>query len=172
MFTQYCFLSFVLTCDLFLQNVVTIHYCNHPPMKKVAKQGVKKEMITVEVKKEIMERHERGVHVAQLSKFYNKCSSTLCTILKMQEDMKALDSAKGVTKVMQQWPRVLEDVEKLLLLWMKGKQLVGDTVTETIICQKVKALFDDLVSKMLGSWSDKDSFKVMDGWRTLKKTPD
>ena len=28
---QYCFLSFVLMCNLFLQSVVTIHYCNHAP---------------------------------------------------------------------------------------------------------------------------------------------
>ena len=84
--------------------------------------------------------------MAQLSRFYNKCSSTLCTILKMKEEMKTLDSAKRVMKVTKQQPRVLEDVEKLLLLWINEKQLAGDTLTETIICQKVKALFDDLVS--------------------------
>ena len=116
-------------------------------MKKVAKQGVKK-MITVGVKKEIIERHERGVQVAELSKFYNKSSSKICTILKMKEEIRALDSAKGVRKVMKQQPCVLGDVEKLLLIWINEKQLAGDTVTETIICQKAKALFDNLISKM------------------------
>lgn len=54
-----------------------------PMKKKVEKEGgKKKEMITVEVKKEIIEKHKHGVRVADIARFYKKSTSTICTILK------------------------------------------------------------------------------------------
>ena len=44
--------------------------------KKVEnKGGKKKEMIMVEVKKEIMEKYERGMQVAKIARFYKKSTS-------------------------------------------------------------------------------------------------
>jgi hypothetical protein len=43
---------------------------------------------------------------------------------------KGADVAKAVTRVSKQRPRILEDVEKLLLVWINEKQPAGDTVTE------------------------------------------
>ena len=43
--------------------------------KKVEKKGSKKEMITVQVKKEIMEKYERGMRVAEIAGFYNSTSA-------------------------------------------------------------------------------------------------
>jgi hypothetical protein len=56
--------------------------------------------------------------VADIARFYNKSTSTICTLLKKKEEIKALDAAKGVTRVSKQRPRVLEDLEKLLLVWI------------------------------------------------------
>ena len=53
-----------------------------PMKKKVEKEGSKKKMITVEVKKEIIEKHERSMRVADIARFYNKSMSTICTVLK------------------------------------------------------------------------------------------
>ena len=47
-----------------------------PMQKKVEKKGSKKEMITLEVKKEIMEKYERGMQVAEIARFYKKSMST------------------------------------------------------------------------------------------------
>nr|XP_020452715.1 tigger transposable element-derived protein 1 [Monopterus albus] len=135
--------------------------------KKVEKDGgkKKKEMITVEVKKEIIQKHERGMRVADIARFYNKSTSTICTILKKKEEIMGLDAAKGVTRVSKQRPRVLEDVEKLLLVWINEKQLGGDTVSENIICEKAKALYTDLVSKLPGtSTENEEGFKASRGW--------
>ena len=120
------------------------------PVKKKATNVdcKKKEMITAEVKKEIIEKYERGIGVADIARFYNKSTSTICTLLKKKEEIIALDAAKGVTRVSKQWPRVLEDVEKLLLVWINEKQLAGDTVTENLICEKAKYLYADLVNAM------------------------
>jgi TnpA family transposase len=46
----------------------------------------------------------------------------------IKEEIKALDAAKGVTRVSKQQPRVLEDVQKLLLVWINEKQLAGKTL--------------------------------------------
>jgi len=52
-------------------------------VKKKAKNedSKKKEMITVEVKKEIIEMYERVIRVADIVRFYNKSMSTICTLL-------------------------------------------------------------------------------------------
>uniref|UniRef100_A0A8C5PXM0 HTH CENPB-type domain-containing protein n=1 Tax=Leptobrachium leishanense TaxID=445787 RepID=A0A8C5PXM0_9ANUR len=131
--------------------------------KKVEKEGGK-EMITVEVKKEIIDKHERGMRVANIARFYNKSTSTICTILKRKEEIKGLDAAKGVTRVSKQRPRVLEDVEKLLLVWINEKQLVGDALSENIICEKAKALYADLESNRPGTSTENEGFKASRGW--------
>ena len=76
--------------------------------------------------------------MADIARFYNKSTSTICTLLKKKEEIKALDAGKGVTRVSKQRLRVLEDVEKLFLVWINEKQLAGGTVTEKLICEKAK----------------------------------
>nr|XP_033807654.1 tigger transposable element-derived protein 1-like [Geotrypetes seraphini] len=125
----------------------------------------KKQMITVEVKKEIIQKHEGGMRVADLARCYNKSTSTICTILKKKEKIRWLDAAKGVTRVSKQRPPVLEDVEKLLLVWLNEKQLAGDIVTENIICEKAKALYTDLVARRPAvPAGNEEGFKASRGW--------
>ncbi|XP_071977828.1 methionine aminopeptidase 1D, mitochondrial isoform X1 [Engystomops pustulosus] len=137
------------------------------PKKKVETKMFKKkkEVITMEVKKEMIEKHEAGMRVSDIAKLYSKSTSTICTILKKKEEIKGLDAAKGVTRVSKQRPRVLEDVEKLLLVWINKKQLAGDTVNENLICRKAKALYTELVSKLPStSRESEESFKASRGW--------
>lgn len=134
--------------------------------KKVEKEGCKKkEMITVEVKKEIIEMHEQGMRVADIARFYNKSTSTICTVLKKKEEIKGLDAAKGVTRVSKRRPRVLEDVEKLLLVWINEKQQAGDILNDNFICEKAKNLYTDLVSNLpVTSTENDEGFKASRGW--------
>jgi hypothetical protein len=104
-----------------------------PMKKRVEKEGgKKKEMITVEVKKEIIRKHEQGMQVATIARFYKKSTSTISTVLKKKEELWGLVVAKGVMRVSKQRPLILEDVEKLLLVWINEKQLAGDTVTDNL----------------------------------------
>jgi hypothetical protein len=64
------------------------------------------------------------MQVAAIARFYKKSTSTISTVLKKKEELWGLDVAKGVTRVSKQWPRILEDVEKLLLVWINEKQQV------------------------------------------------
>ncbi|KAM4030834.1 tigger transposable element-derived protein 1-like [Anomaloglossus baeobatrachus] len=147
--------------------------CTLPPhrtMSPVKKKAVnepfkRREGITIEIKKDIIEKHEEGMRVSDIAKLYNKSTSTVCTILKKKDEIKSLDTAKGITRVSKQRPRVLEDVEKLLLVWINEKQLAGDTVTENLICEKAKVLYTDLTSKLPSTATEnEESFKASRGW--------
>ena len=84
-----------------------------PMQKKVEKKDdKKKEMIMVEVKKEITKKYELGMQVAEIARFY-KFTLTICTILKKEGDIRESEAAKGAKRVSKQQPHVLEDVEKL-----------------------------------------------------------
>ena len=134
--------------------------------KKQAKESVnKREMITLEIKKEIIQKHERGVSVSDLSRMYNKASSTISTILKQKDKIMAVEASKGVSRITKNRPPIIEDVEKLLLVWINEKQLRGDSVGESIICEKARVLHADLLKKQPGTGSEEDvTFKASRGW--------
>nr|XP_045611492.1 tigger transposable element-derived protein 1-like [Procambarus clarkii] len=136
--------------------------------KQPAKAGVckgKKEAITVEVKKEIIAKHERGIRVADLAREYGRAPTTISTILKGKDKYKTLDVAKGVSKLTSKRPKLLEDVEWLLLVWMNERQLHGDCVSEAIVCAKARMLYVDLVRKIPGASSeDEEVFRASRGW--------
>lgn len=138
-------------------------------MKKIIeKEGgkkKKKEMITVEVKKDIIKRHEKGMKVAEIARLYKRSTSTICTVLKKKEILRGLDVAKGVTRVSKQRPHTLEDVETLLSVWVSEKQIAGDTLNENLICAKAKALYADLLSNLPDtSTENEEDFKASRGW--------
>nr|XP_020636897.1 tigger transposable element-derived protein 1-like [Pogona vitticeps] len=129
-----------------------------------------KEKITVEMKKEIIRKHNRGMRVTDLAREYRRNPSTIATILKMREKILATDVAKGVTRMVKNRPAVLEEVEKLLLIWMEEKQRAGDPVTEAVIREKAKALHADLVQQEPGTSAEPEVFKASRGWFERFKT--
>ena len=66
------------------------------PPKKVLKK------ITIDEKKEIIKKHERGVRVSDLSAQYKMAKSTIATILKNKGAIKAANVSKGVTCLSKQ----------------------------------------------------------------------
>ena len=63
--------------------------------------------------------------------------STISIFLKNKEVIKADDVAKGIAIVhSKQWPQIMDEVVKLLLIWIKGKELDGGSISEGIICEK------------------------------------
>jgi hypothetical protein len=123
--------------------------------KRAEKEGSKKkEMITVEVQKEIIGKHKQGMQVAATTRFYKRSTSAICTVLKKTEELRGPDVAEGVMRASEQRPRVLEDVEKLLLGWSNEKQLAGEAVTENLSQQRaviLKQLAADTVTENLSA---------------------
>ncbi|XP_059512727.1 programmed cell death 1 ligand 2 isoform X2 [Myotis daubentonii] len=124
-------------------------------------------MMCIELKKEIIEKHDGGVCVIDLAKQDERSTSTTCTTLKQKESIQATTPAKGVTMISKQRTSTHENMEELLMVWLTEKQLAGDTVTKAIICEKARAIYADLLQQSPGTSVDEASgepFKASWGW--------
>jgi len=90
--------------------------------------------IMIDVKKEIIAKHENGVRVSDLATQFGMAKSTICTILKKRETIKKADVARGVTVITKQRSQTIEEMEKLLLIWINDNMLAGNSVSE--LCTK------------------------------------
>ena len=118
----------------------------------------------IDVKKEIIAKHENGVRVSDLATQFGMAKSTICTILKNREKIKKADVASGVTVITKQRSQTIEEGEKLLLIWINDNMLAGNSVSEGMICEKARRLHDDLVKKYPVTSGDTDVFKASRGW--------
>lgn len=59
---------------------------------------------------------------------------------------------------------MLEEVEKLLLVWLNGKQLVDDSVSKTMICEKACILHNYLLQEKPSTGAACDEVKAGRGW--------
>ena len=66
--------------------------------------------------------------------------------------------------ISKQRPQIIEEVEKVLLVYLNDKQLKGDSLSEVFICQKALDIYDDLVKKAIGANSKDFDFKANRGW--------
>ena len=87
------------------------------PKKMSAKDGSckKKRMMSLEMKHEIIEKHEQGVRGVDLSRQFKQSTSTICSILKQEESIKAIEPANGISFVSKPRTSVHEEMERLLL---------------------------------------------------------
>ncbi|XP_066953185.1 tigger transposable element-derived protein 1-like [Macrobrachium rosenbergii] len=137
------------------------------PVKEVMK---KKESLTVEVKKRSPSM--KLAHMSDLARDYGRSILKICTILKKKEEIKALDTAVGVTRIwFKERPLAMEAMEKLLFLWLRQKELAGDFVNQAMISQKALTIYGG-VAKDLPGPSQEMEFKESHGWfqKFMKRT--
>ncbi|GFS75253.1 HTH CENPB-type domain-containing protein [Nephila pilipes] len=125
-------------------------------------------MISMEAKHEIIAKHESGVRINDLANEYGSNPFTISTIIKQKEAIKKLQPSKGVNIISKLRTNIHDEMEQLLLLWIKEKQLAGDSVSEAIICEKAGAIFQDLkrdITEKEGESSQGgEGFKASRGW--------
>ncbi|XP_068204629.1 putative CENPB DNA-binding domain-containing protein 1 [Palaemon carinicauda] len=124
--------------------------------------------MTMEMKHEILEKHESGLKVTELACQDERSTSTICTILKQIDAIKSTKTSKGVFILSKLRSDIHDEMERLFLLWIKEKQLAGDSVTETIICEKAIRIYDDLKGKQAAERGETsmaaETFKASHGW--------
>ena len=138
-----------------------------PPKKTPPKPSSKKVSITIAEKKEIIKRYEEGTRIIDIARELGKAFSTIATIIKKKEAIKAADASKDIKFLTskKKRPEIMNEVEKLLLLWINQKQLAGDSISQAIICEKAKALHADLLQQVAGSSEEEQvEFKASRGW--------
>ncbi|XP_068201901.1 tigger transposable element-derived protein 1-like [Palaemon carinicauda] len=120
---------------------------------------------------EIIKKYEAGMRLSVLAKEYGRNLSTIGTFLKQKEAIKPATPAKGVTVFSSKRSHVHDEMEKLLLVLVKDKEMAGGTITEAIICQKASAIFGDLVLAQAEadagegtSKQEPSGFKASRGW--------
>ena len=70
--------------------------------------------IMIDVKKEIIAKHENGVRASDLATQFGMAKSTICTILKNRGAIKKADVARGVTVITKQVSQTIEEEVKNL----------------------------------------------------------
>ena len=45
----------------------------------------------------------------------------------------------------KQRPQTMDEIEKLLLIWIQEKELDGDSISEGIICAKILRIYADVL---------------------------
>ncbi|XP_068237059.1 putative CENPB DNA-binding domain-containing protein 1 [Palaemon carinicauda] len=101
----------------------------------------------MEMKQEIIEKHESGQSVTELAHQYERSISTICTIIKQKDAIKNTKPSKAVTILSKLPSDIHDEMERLLLSWINEKQLPRDSMTEMIICEKARRIYDDLKGK-------------------------
>ena len=147
------------------------------PKKDSGKGKEKRKIVrtTIELKKEIIAKYENGVRVSDLALQYGMAKSTISTFLKNKDMIKKANVAKGVTVISKQRPQIMEEMEKLLLIFIREKQMAGESVSETLICERALHIYEDLMKKSASTSSgeggegesESDSaftFKASRGW--------
>ncbi|XP_066096921.1 tigger transposable element-derived protein 1-like [Saccopteryx bilineata] len=143
-----------------------------PKKVSVKNSGEKrKRMMSIEVKQKIIEKREHDIQVIELSRLYNCNTSTICTILKQKDVIKSTNPAKRTIILSQLWTNIREEMGKLLLVWVKEKELAGDIVTETVIYEKPHIIYDDLKKKEPSTSKEESEymFKGSHGFENVKK---
>ena len=137
----------------------------------------KKRMLGMDIKQEIIKKHERGIRVSNLCKEYGRSSSTICTILKNKASIMAAATTKGKTTLASKRSDIHEEMESLLLTWVQTKQVAGDTISQAIISEKARAIFNDLLLTREeegepSTSKETETFKASHGWfeRFKKRT--
>ncbi|KAJ7338433.1 hypothetical protein JRQ81_012087, partial [Phrynocephalus forsythii] len=119
--------------------------------KSGTKSKSKRRIISLELKKEIISWYENGARLMDLSKQYDMPRTTIATIIKNKDMIKEADVAKGVSILTKSRPQSVEEMEKLLLIWINEKQVAGDSISESLICEKVLRLHADIIARSPGA---------------------
>eukprot|EP00066_Takifugu_rubripes_P017575 XP_011606841.1 PREDICTED: PHD finger protein 11 isoform X4 [Takifugu rubripes] len=142
--------------------------------RKVVEKSEKEEkkkrraFLSIQTKQEIIEKHERGMRLVDLAKEYGRNASTICSVLKQKEVLKAVTPSKGLSVISKRRSAVNDKMERLLLVWIKEKEIAGDIMTGAIICKKATAIYNNLVTEGAAQGTSvqerTQEFKASRGW--------
>ncbi|KAI5614410.1 hypothetical protein C0J50_8997, partial [Silurus asotus] len=122
----------------------------------------KRRVISMETKRKIISKYENGMRIKDLVAMYNLPKSTICTYLANKKKIKEANVLPSMSHNvnLKQRPQALNEMETLLVLWIKEKQRMGDGVDQGIICKKAKEIYRNLTKDD----KDKVPFVASHGW--------
>ena len=100
------------------------------PISVENKPKRKNVVTSIERKKEIIDKYEKGARIFEIASEYGMAKSTIATILKKKEAIKSADVLVGVKKQWK-WPATVEKMEILLMVWINERQMAGDSMSDS-----------------------------------------
>ena len=76
-------------------------------------------------------------------------TSTISTVKKKKKELRSVQVAEGTSRLNSSRCNITERIETLLLVWINGKRMAGDNVSEAIICEKSNNCLRNLVLRLL-----------------------
>lgn len=130
-------------------------------------EGIKRKRvkIPIQLKQQIIENREKGVKVSKLAQMYNRSTSTICSILKEKNMLKTLTASKGLSRRSEKRADVLNEVERLLLIWINQQRSKTGHLTQNVICEEAKRIYKDILERTPSTAArPKSVFKASNGW--------
>ncbi|VDK17539.1 unnamed protein product [Anisakis simplex] len=129
---------------------------------------LQREKVPISIKKDIIAKHEAGMSYAEIAKLYRRSTSTIGSIYANKEKYMNVFAAEGVSVLTKRRTKSINDVEQLLLTWIKQRALTGEHITETMIRDKARCLHLEMIQLKSASKSDEEieaeTFKASRGW--------
>ena len=123
--------------------------------------------LSLEVKHDILHRHDQGQHTIAIGKTLNLANSTVSTVLKNANAIRGAAenvsdiSAKRITKTRD---NVMEETERLLALWVNDINRRKGSLSVSAIQSKALELFEDCKQR-LGGPDYNVKFGASHGWQ-------
>jgi transposase-like protein len=105
---------------------------------------------------------QKGSTITSLAQEYGVPRSTVANFWQQREKIMSARVSVGAMKISDKnRSSINEETEKLLITWIKERQMKGDPVTPAMIYEKARLIFEELQKKTPGSTSNKtEEFKA------------
>ncbi|CDW61195.1 tigger transposable element derived protein [Trichuris trichiura] len=136
------------------------------PDSKSAGSGRKRKALTVGEKLEILKRYERNETTRDIVKATSIKESTLRTIRSDAEKIKQTcvsGTSSSIAMSIRRRPKILEEMEKLLSIWIETQTMKRIGTTFFTIRQKAVAIYEDL-KKQSTNPTEIPPFTASSGW--------
>lgn len=130
----------------------------------------KRNVISLETKRDIIRRYEKGETLSSTATTYGMNRSTIATIVKQKEKIKEFVLPAGPLKANKMTKRrglVLEEMERLLAVWIEDQHQRRVPLSLLLIQQKATSLFSDVKHRLGESSTSMDgpqTFTASHGW--------
>ncbi|XP_051885228.1 tigger transposable element-derived protein 1-like [Pristis pectinata] len=122
--------------------------------------------ITLDVKLQVLRRLEAGERQVDVGRDFNLATSTIRTILKNAEKIKAsrkTTTSFSATKLTRSRSSLLEKMEKELCMWVEDQMHCRIPLSQFMIMEKARSIFNHL-KEQEGKGSTLETFTASRGW--------
>ena len=126
----------------------------------------KRQAISFEMKVAIIKKLDAGEKMVNVARAYNMNRSTIGTIYKQKDHiMEHVKSAMVMqsTIISSKRGKLLEEMEKLLSIWLEHQRQQRVPLSLTLIQEKARSIFEDLKAKA-GEIAAEERFTASHGW--------